>query len=194
MRTLRDAVYGLAVGDALGVPVEFEERDSFHIETMTGHGTHDKEPGTWSDDTSLTLATCDSLKLMGIIDLEDLRCCFTDWYKEGKYTPDGEVFDVGITTGAALGRGEGMTDEWSNGNGSLMRIIPLAFIPDIKDDEIREVSAITHGHRTAKTFRISSRGGGVAERKSEKQRLCGRHFGGGDLESCKYILFQGCAY
>ena len=151
MRTLRDAVYGLAVGDALGVPVEFEERDSFHIETMTGHGTHDKEPGTWSDDTSLTLATCDSLKLMGTVDLEDLRCCFTDWYKKGKYTPDGEVFDVGITTGAALGRGEGMADEWSNGNGSLMRIIPLAFISDIKDDEIREVSAITHGHRTAKT-------------------------------------------
>ena len=151
MRTLRDAVYGLAVGDALGVPVEFEERDSFHVETMTGHGTHDKEPGTWSDDTGLTLATCDSLKLMGTVDLEDLRCCFTDWYKKGKYTPDGEVFDVGITTGAALGRGEGMADEWSNGNGSLMRIIPLAFIPDIKDDEIREVSAITHGHRIAKT-------------------------------------------
>lgn len=151
MRTLRDAVYGLAVGDALGVPVEFEERDSFHVETMTGHGTHDKEPGTWSDDTGLTLATCDSLKLMGTVDLEDLRCCFTDWYKNGKYTPDGEVFDVGITTGAALGRGEGMADEWSNGNGSLMRIIPLAFIPDIKDDEIREVSAITHGHCIAKT-------------------------------------------
>ena len=73
MRTLRDAVYGLAVGDALGVPVEFEERDSFHIETMIGNGTHDKEPGTWSDDTSLTLATCDSLQLMGIIELEDLR-------------------------------------------------------------------------------------------------------------------------
>ena len=82
MRTLRDAVYGLAVGDALGVPVEFEERDSFHVETMTGHGTHDKEPGTWSDDTGLTLATCDSLKLMGTVDLEDLRCCFTDWYKK----------------------------------------------------------------------------------------------------------------
>ena len=151
MRTLRDAVYGLAVGDALGVLIEFEERDSFHIETMIGHGTHDQEAGTWSDDTSLTLATCDSLKLMGTVDLEDLRCCFTDWYKAGKYTPDGEVFDVGMTTGAALGRGEGIVHELSNGNGSLMRIIPLAFISDIKDDEIREVSAITHGHRIAKT-------------------------------------------
>ncbi len=151
MRTLRDAVYGLAVGDALGLPVQFEERGSFHVETMTGYGTYDKKPGTWSDDTSLTLATCDSIKLMGVIDLEDLKCCFTDWYKDGKYTPDGKAFDVGMTTGAALGRGEGLSDESSNGNGSLMRIIPLAFVSDIKDDEIREVSAITHGHRIAKT-------------------------------------------
>ncbi len=150
MRTLRDAIYGLAIGDALGLPVQFEERDSFHIETMTGHGTYDMEPGTWSDDTSMTLATCDSLKLMGRIDLEDIECCLTDWYKEGKYTPDGTAFDVGMTTGAALSRGEGLSDEASNGNGSLMRIIPLAFIPEVKDDEIREVSAITHGHRIAK--------------------------------------------
>lgn len=57
MRTLRDAVYGLAVGDALGLPVQFEERGSFHVEKMTGYGTYNMAPGTWSDDTSLTLAT-----------------------------------------------------------------------------------------------------------------------------------------
>lgn len=48
---------------------------------MTGYGTYNMEPGTWSDDTSLTLATCDSIKLMERIDLEDLMCCMTDWYK-----------------------------------------------------------------------------------------------------------------
>lgn len=151
MRTLRDAIYGLAIGDALGLPVQFEERGTFHVETMTGHGTYNMEAGTWSDDTSLTLATCDSIKLMGRIDLEDMLCCMTDWYKDGKYTPDGQAFDVGMTTGAALSRGEGLSDEGSNGNGSLMRIIPLAFLPDLKDDEIREVSALTHGHRISKT-------------------------------------------
>ena len=83
MRTLRDAVYGLAVGDALGLPVQFEERGSFHVEKMTGYGTYNMEPGTWSDDTSLTLATCDSIKLMERIDLEDLMCCMTDWYNHG---------------------------------------------------------------------------------------------------------------
>ena len=151
MRTLRDAVYGLAVGDALGLPVQFEERGSFHVEKMTGYGTYNMAPGTWSDDTSLTLATCDSIKLMGRIDLEDLMCCMTDWYKNGKYTPDGKSFDVGMTTGAALSRGEGLSDEASNGNGSLMRIIPLAFLPEVTDDEIREVSALTHGHRISKS-------------------------------------------
>lgn len=151
MRTLRDAVYGLAVGDALGLPVQFEERGSFHVKKMTGYGTYNMEPGTWSDDTSLTLATCDSIKLMGRIDLEDLMCCMTDWYKNGKYTPDGKSFDVGMTTGAALSRGEGLSDEASNGNGSLMRIIPLAFLPEVTDDEIREVSALTHGHRISKS-------------------------------------------
>ena len=151
MRTLRDAVYGLAVGDALGLPVQFEERGSFHVKKMTGYGTYNMAPGTWSDDTSLTLATCDSIKLMGRIDLEDLMCCMTDWYKNGKYTPDGKSFDVGMTTGAALSRGEGLSDEASNGNGSLMRIIPLAFLPEVTDDEIREVSALTHGHRISKS-------------------------------------------
>ena len=151
MRTLRDAVYGLAVGDALGLPVQFEERGSFHVEKMTGYGTYNMAPGTWSDDTSLTLATCDSIKLMGRIDLEDLMCCMTDWYKNGKYTPDGKSFDVGMTTGAALSRGEGLSDEASNGNGSLKRIIHLAFLPEVTDDEIREVSALTHGHRISKS-------------------------------------------
>ena len=63
-KKLRDAVYGLAVGDAVGVPYEFKRRGSFQCAGMTGHGTHDQPAGTWSDDTSMTLATCASIKNM----------------------------------------------------------------------------------------------------------------------------------
>ena len=49
---LKAAIYGLAIGDAIGVPVEFKERGSFFVDTMTGYGTHRQPAGTWSDDGS----------------------------------------------------------------------------------------------------------------------------------------------
>ena len=70
---LKDAIYGLAVGDALGVPFEFKERNSFECTDMIGYGTHDQPEGTWSDDTSMTLATCMSIKNKGSVDLTDIR-------------------------------------------------------------------------------------------------------------------------
>ena len=63
-RGLEDVVLGEAVGDALGVPFEFMARDSFECTGVTGYGTHHQEPGTWSDDTSLTLAACDLFCVM----------------------------------------------------------------------------------------------------------------------------------
>lgn len=60
MPALRDCVYGQAVADALGVPYEFRPRGSFRCTDMAGHGSHNKPAGTWSDDTSMTLAICDS--------------------------------------------------------------------------------------------------------------------------------------
>ena len=63
--TLRDCVYGQAVGDALGVPYEFRARGTFGCTGMTGHGSHDQPAGTWSDDTSMALATCDSIRATG---------------------------------------------------------------------------------------------------------------------------------
>ena len=72
-KRLRAAIYGLAIGDALGVPVEFESRGTYEINTMIGHGTHGQEAGTWSDDTSMTLATCDSIKQIGKVDVKDMR-------------------------------------------------------------------------------------------------------------------------
>lgn len=146
MDKLKSAIYGLAVGDALGVPFEFKERGTFRCEGMTGYGTWNRAPGTWSDDTSMTLATLDSIKEKKCIDTVDMMKRFCNWLHKGEYTADGDTFDVGTTTRMALDRGSGLDDYYSNGNGSLMRILPLAFT-DATDDEIRAVSAITHAHK-----------------------------------------------
>ena len=145
MASLKDAVYGAAVGDALGVPFEFMQRGSFHATGMTGHGTHNQPAGTWSDDTSMILATCDSIRELGRIDPADMRKRFEAWIRKGEYAIDGNVFDFGNTVSRALSRGEGCSEAMDNGNGSLMRIVPLAFT-DATDDQVREVSAITHAH------------------------------------------------
>lgn len=146
---LRAAIYGLAVADAVGVPYEFKPRGSFLATDMVGHGTHNQPKGTWSDDTSMTLATCASIKDCGGIDTEDMLKKFIAWANDGEYAIDGRVFDIGGTTSMALCRGKGSIDEWSNGNGSLMRIAPLAFT-DASDEEVEAVSAITHAHKISK--------------------------------------------
>lgn len=143
---LYDTVIGFAIGDALGVPYEFKERGSFTCSDMTGYGTHYQPLGTWSDDTSMTLATLSSLKEnAGRIIPEDMRTKFNYWLLYGDFTATGEVFDVGISTTKALRSGKPCIGEHDNGNGSLMRILPLAFV-ECNDDDIRNVSAITHGH------------------------------------------------
>lgn len=146
-RKLYDAVLGFAIGDALGVPYEFKKRGTFLCKDMVGYGTHHQPKGTWSDDTSMVLATLDSLKSNdGKILPKDMFERFNRWIRKSDYTPFGEVFDAGISTCKALKTGKSQTGEYDNGNGSLMRILPLAFGP-CTDDEIRTVSAITHGHR-----------------------------------------------
>ena len=143
-------ILGLAVGDALGVPVEFNSRESLRrnpVTEMKGYGTYNQPPGTWSDDTSLTLCLLDSLTHKGFDirwerdknfpqpDYADIMQRFVAWMDKGEYTAHGEVFDVGIATRKALQRFRngtaplecGGTSEQNNGNGSLMRILPLAF-------------------------------------------------------------------
>lgn len=154
-------ILGVAVGDALGVPVEFKKRSTFHVTGMQGYGTHHQPPGTWSDDTSLTLALADNLLADG--DRPDLECIawgFTEWYDKAAYTPYGKVFDVGNATAAAIKRLKkgvapekaGGADERDNGNGSLMWVAPLAFYMfGIRDAEerfriVRDVSSLTHAH------------------------------------------------
>ena len=146
-KKLYDAVIGLAIGDALGVPYEFKKRGTFLCKDMVGYKTHHQPKGTWSDDTSMVLATLDSLKSNdGKIVPTDMFERFNRWLQNSDYTPFGEVFDAGIATCKALKTGKPQSGEYDNGNGSLMRILPLAFVP-CTEDEIRAVSAITHGHR-----------------------------------------------
>ena len=143
---LYDAIFGFAIGDALGVPYEFQERGSFLCTDLTGYGCHHQPAGTWSDDTSMTLATLKSLKENnGKINIEDIRKRFLSWLHENAFTANGEVFDIGHATYEALTSGKPCVGERSNGNGSLMRILPLAFV-ECTEEEIRAVSAITHGH------------------------------------------------
>ena len=147
MPALRDCVYGQAVADALGVPYEFRPRGAFRCADMVGHGSHNKPAGTWSDDTSMALAICDSYRKLVRIDVDDIHGRFVQWYREDAYTVDG-LFDIGNATREALERGRGLKGEWDNDNGSLMRTVPLAFT-DAADDEVRAVSAITHAHPTS---------------------------------------------
>lgn len=150
-----DGIMGLVVGDALGVPFEFKQRDTFKCTDMVGYGTYNQPAGTWSDDSSMTLATLESLvKNQGNIDLEDIMQNFFNWFCHGHFTPHGNVFDIGNATRSAISRyrlgaaiencgGRNVTD---NGNGSLMRILPIAFMNDPTNDDVHKVSGLTHAH------------------------------------------------
>lgn len=91
-----DGIMGVVVGDALGVPVEFKERQELRdapVETMRGYGSFNLPAGSWSDDTSMTLATLDSLK--NGFNCHDIMRNFISWIRQAEYTPFGNVFDVG---------------------------------------------------------------------------------------------------
>ena len=158
LRTMVSAViYGLVIGDALGVPVEFEERDTYRLYDMVGYGTYHQPPGTWSDDTSLTLALIEHLGEKS--DLSILMDKFVA-YRDGYLTPFGYCFDIGIVTNEAIERylsgispeACGGKDERFNGNGALMRISPLVFLLIKVSNLIEEVELIkkytmlTHRH------------------------------------------------
>jgi ADP-ribosylglycohydrolase len=154
-------LWGALVGDALGVPVEFKSRATVQadpVNDMRGYGTHHQPPGTWSDDGALTLCTVESL-VRSEFDTRDMGQRFVGWMKEGHWSATGEVFDIGMATTDALLRiasgapaeTAGGRDEYSNGNGSLMRILPvvLRFAGEPLDQfssRVERASAITHAH------------------------------------------------
>ncbi|KPL68502.1 crystallin [Erythrobacter sp. SG61-1L] len=128
------AMLGLAVGDALGTTLEFHPRDSYpRLMDMVGGGPFGLEPGVWTDDTSMALALAESLADCGGLDEADLMQRLVRWHELGEYSPTGSCFDIGITVRQALARFKasgnpqsGSTDPLSAGNGSLMRLAPVA--------------------------------------------------------------------
>lgn len=153
----RGALLGLAVGDAVGTTLEFQRLDTrAPLSDMVGGGPFDLAPGEWTDDTSMALALADSLIECGGLDPTDLATRFVAWWRRGDYSHIGECFDIGITTRAALHRFErdgeplaGSSDEFAAGNGSLMRLAPVAIWGwgvgvEATRDAARLQSAITH--------------------------------------------------
>lgn len=159
-----DGIIGFAVGDALGVPVEFSTREfmkNISFKEMIGYGRYDVPEGTWSDDTSMLLATMDSIIQMGSIDYYDIMYKFCEWVDHAKYTATDKVFDIGFTTKKAIYRFKrhdnpvecGGFDLRDNGNGSLMRILPIVYYlysKKLTEEEeveiINNISSLTHAH------------------------------------------------
>ncbi len=166
-----DGIMGVVTGDALGCPVQFMSREEIAgrkegpVTGMESGGAYKMPDGTWTDDSSMALATLDSIRKRGTVDPEDIMNKFVAWYEDGEYTPFGTAFDIGNTCGRAIEKFErehdvntcGGTGGYSNGNGSLMRIMPVclyAYEKGLSDADavktIHEVSGLTHNHLRSK--------------------------------------------
>lgn len=167
-----DGMMGVIAGDALGMPVQFLSRQDVRkapITTMTGYGTYNMPVGTWSDDGSMALATLGSIYEKKGIDYDDIMRKFYNWTVHGEYTPAGIAFDQGNTCMEAIcnyadGKDYkhcGKTGEYANGNGALMRIMPVCLYAYVlyKNGNItlqetleyvHQATALTHNHLRAK--------------------------------------------
>lgn len=157
-------IFGFCVGDMLGVPVEFssrQERDADPVKELRAYGTYHQPFGSWSDDSSLMFCLVDALMCEAV--LEQLKKNMIAYYKNGLFTPRGQMFDIGNSTRYAIENMErgipavecGGSTQQDNGNGSLMRILPLAYLRGKKKDEeyvqlIEDVSSLTHRHKRSK--------------------------------------------
>ena len=170
-----DGMVGLIVGDALGVPVQFLTREEIRrrpqgpVTGMEGHGTYNMPAGSWSDDSSMALAVLASIRETGTVDPDDMMEHFEKWEVDGAYTPYGFAYDQGGTCMTAIYRYLedrdwktcGKTGDHANGNGALMRILPVCLYYAERqnqvctsDDEaiegIHTATMITHNHLRAK--------------------------------------------
>ncbi len=167
-KIIYNTLYGAIVADALGVPVEFKDRDYLKenpVTDMISYGTYNLPKGSWSDDSSMMLCLADSIVEKQGLDYEDIMQRFWDWFKHSKYTPDHNTFDIGRTCLTAIQNFHngiaplecGLKGERDNGNGSLMRIAPLplylynlygadAMSENESFEIIHKVSRLTHAH------------------------------------------------
>lgn len=168
-KNIRSVMMGHAVGDALGVPFEFSDREVLAASPatdMVGYKCYSVPAGTWSDDTSMSLATLDVLS-GGRIDYEKIMQNFADWLFHDRYTATDETFDVGLTCQFSIINYRnhcyteifecGLDEEEANGNGSLMRIHPISlYLYYTKEnrvdhmDAVHKISSLTHAHQRSK--------------------------------------------
>lgn len=159
MSQISNAILGFTLADAFGVPVEFLERDTFEINALVGYGSWDVPAGSWSDDSAMSFITMEHFIQNSSID--QLKQAFCDWAYRGYWTYNNSpAFDVGITIREVIDRWElnglheqAKTDEFSNGNGALMRILPVAIWSHAHKisgqtlfEFVREYAEMTHGH------------------------------------------------
>jgi ADP-ribosylglycohydrolase len=166
-----DTIMGVATGDALGLPVQFKSRKELLRKPVTGMAGDDDymiSKGVWSDDTSMTLAILDSLIKRQGVEPKDIMDRFVAWLFDAEYCSVGRAIDIGMTCGTSIEKyrrtGDiktaGKTGERANGNGSLMRTMPLSLYYSLRvmngectiDEAIKgihEVSALTHNHPRA---------------------------------------------
>ena len=164
----KSGIMGVVVGDALGCPVQFESREEVAkhpVAGMRGYGTFSLPEGSWTDDSSLTIALLESIVRKKEIDLDDVMNNFMKWLFEGEFTPYGQAYDIGGGTMKAIHKYKeerdafscGGADEYSNGNGSLMRILPACLYCYKEGDcdkghykyatgIIHNISRLTHAH------------------------------------------------
>ncbi len=157
----RGCLLGLAVGDALGTTLEFSPPGTFDpIDDMLGGGPFDLKPGQWTDDTSMALCLAESLVECDGFDPTDQMRRYVRWWREGYMSSTGDCFDIGNTVRAALAQFEqtgdpyaGSTDPRSAGNGSIMRLAPVALFsagrPGDPIERAADCSRTTHAAVTA---------------------------------------------
>jgi ADP-ribosyl-[dinitrogen reductase] hydrolase len=152
------AFVGLAIGDALGAPIQFKRRDTYeHVSGYTAGGTYQLEPGYWTDDTSMALCLAETLLSKGNYDPVDFGDRLVRWVDEGYNSSLPKCFDIGQTTLRAIGAYRrhghddcGITGEWAGGNGSIMRLAPVPIFYQEFSEFAEQVSVtqgiLTHNH------------------------------------------------
>ena len=168
MSKIVDSIIGHAIGDAMGMPTEFYQRKNLlknPITEMIGSEKTQQQAGSWTDDTSMEIATIDSFIQNNEFDYSDIMTKWCDWLNKGEYTPNGDCFDGGRTCLRACRNFTpgiepvkcGLDSINSNGNGSMMRILPVAlysYYKKLSDEEMRklsdDISSLTHRHDVSK--------------------------------------------
>ena len=167
-----NGIMGVVIGDALGCPVQFESRAEVAqhpVTGMRGYGTFNLPEGSWTDDSSLTIALLESIRRRNEVDLDDIMENFMSWLYDGEFTPYGYSYDIGRGTMQAIDRYRrirnvkkcGGEEPSNNGNGSLMRILPACiYCSEMKSsgkfsdrdavETIHAVGGLTHAHIRAK--------------------------------------------